>query len=308
MGPGEACDDANGDNTDECTNDCTIAVCGDGFVQANIEACDDGNGDETDLCTTKCEHAACGDGFVQEAAGEECEPLNGVSFDGCAACKSTCGDGIWSPDEEECEPGVEPFANEFAGMCQDGCKIKSCYRFTNKADTADVDGGADWFKPCATAAGTRVAVTLLDAQGVTLLAAGMKPANWTWTTDHLTCPSPLCTLQNQWDGTKHTKLVPLQDYFTDKKYWFLAFGRGTTLPMMPVCPMSLADGYGFALFPELQVLPSLVAMPFLGASGARNFAEWDKSKELSFNGGQGMNLCQPGGLKGYLGTVAVSVF
>lgn len=306
--PGEACDDANADNTDECTNNCTIAVCGDGFVQAGMEACDDGNDDETDLCTTKCEHAACGDGFVQEAAGEDCDPTNDVSFDGCAECKQTCGDGKWSADEEECEPGVMPFANEFAGMCQDGCKIKSCYRFTNKADTADVDGGADWFKPCAGAGGIWVAVTLIDSLGVKFLGVGKKPAGWTWTLDYLTCPTPICNLSNQSIIPNHSKYVLLKDFFSAKNHVFVAFGRGTTPPMVPMCPTSLADGFGFVLIPEFDVLPSLVAMPFMGTNSARNFAEWDKSKELSFNGGQGMNLCQPGGLKGYLGTVVVSVF
>lgn len=31
--PGEACDDGNGNNNDECTNVCTLTICGDGIVQ-----------------------------------------------------------------------------------------------------------------------------------------------------------------------------------------------------------------------------------------------------------------------------------
>ena len=309
VGPNEECDDTNDDNTDTCTNQCLNAKCGDGIVWAGEEACDDGNLVDTDLCTSKCQAAACGDGIVQAEAGEQCDPADDAILDGCRACKHSCGDGEWSPDEEECEPGVVPFTEEFAALCQDACKLKSCYRFTNGANTADIDGGLEWFKPCATADGGRVVVTLIGPQGVSFLAAGVKPAGWIWTLDHLTCPPPGCTLQNQSFLPKHETVVPLYEYFSSKKHFFFAFGRGTTLPQNnPVCPSSLADGFGFALFPEFQVWPSLIAMPFMGASAPRNFLEWDKSKELSFNGGQGMNLCQAGGIKGYLGTVVVSVF
>jgi cysteine-rich repeat protein len=36
----EECDDANADNTDDCTNRCVAAFCGDGFVQQAVEECD----------------------------------------------------------------------------------------------------------------------------------------------------------------------------------------------------------------------------------------------------------------------------
>jgi OmpA-OmpF porin, OOP family len=36
---GEACDDANTDNTDDCSNRCAVAACGDGIVQV-VEQCD----------------------------------------------------------------------------------------------------------------------------------------------------------------------------------------------------------------------------------------------------------------------------
>ena len=46
----EACDDGNSVNTDDCTNHCDTAFCGDGITQADLqaddvdfEACDDGN-------------------------------------------------------------------------------------------------------------------------------------------------------------------------------------------------------------------------------------------------------------------------
>jgi len=53
--PSEACDDANGDETDECLSTCEAASCGDGFVHAGVETCDDGNTEDGDGCSSTCE-------------------------------------------------------------------------------------------------------------------------------------------------------------------------------------------------------------------------------------------------------------
>jgi len=66
----EQCDDGNADDSDGCTNRCTIAACGDG-VKAVNEECDDGNADDTDACTNRCTFAACGDGV--KSVDEECD-------------------------------------------------------------------------------------------------------------------------------------------------------------------------------------------------------------------------------------------
>ncbi|MBU4332235.1 hypothetical protein KKD20_03885, partial [Patescibacteria group bacterium] len=46
----EECDDGNGNNTDACLNNCTIATCGDGYVWAGPEDCDDANTTIADGC------------------------------------------------------------------------------------------------------------------------------------------------------------------------------------------------------------------------------------------------------------------
>ena len=53
----EACDDGNDADDDGCTTARVIAVCGDGFVRADLsegdvdyEACDDGNAVDEDEC------------------------------------------------------------------------------------------------------------------------------------------------------------------------------------------------------------------------------------------------------------------
>ncbi len=90
---GELCDDGNAINTDGCTNICQPNVCGDGFINPNVESCDLGTanvveGDETpctpgyggscNYCTTSCIYQAfsggyCGDDVVQSAGGEICD-------------------------------------------------------------------------------------------------------------------------------------------------------------------------------------------------------------------------------------------
>jgi cysteine-rich repeat protein len=52
--PPEACDDANMTSTDDCTNGCAMAVCGDGFIWAGHETCDDFNAVGRDGCSPAC--------------------------------------------------------------------------------------------------------------------------------------------------------------------------------------------------------------------------------------------------------------
>src|SRR5690606_2904432 len=48
---GEQCDQgADNSESGQCTADCQIAVCGDGFVRTDYEDCDDANSDENDYC------------------------------------------------------------------------------------------------------------------------------------------------------------------------------------------------------------------------------------------------------------------
>jgi cysteine-rich repeat protein len=52
---GEACDDGNATDEDQCTSACNLPACGDGIVQADAgEACDDGNNAAGDGCTINC--------------------------------------------------------------------------------------------------------------------------------------------------------------------------------------------------------------------------------------------------------------
>lgn len=74
---GEACDDANDDNTDACLSTCIAASCGDGFVREGVEGCDDANDVNIDACKNNCTNPTCGDGL--------CSTRGGESFKTCAA-------------------------------------------------------------------------------------------------------------------------------------------------------------------------------------------------------------------------------
>jgi cysteine-rich repeat protein len=99
----EACDDANRDDADGCTNSCRVARCGDGVLRTDVapedpayEACDDGNVEDTDGCLNNCTVARCGDGVRRKSSAddalgqsEECDDGNESSGDGCTGCWAT---------------------------------------------------------------------------------------------------------------------------------------------------------------------------------------------------------------------------
>ncbi len=100
---GEFCDDGNSVDDDECRNDCTIPVCGDGIVDAqNGETCDppgSAAGSNGNLCRANC--TVCGDSIVND--GEQCDDGDGIDNDecrnDCAVPPDDDGDGVNDADE-----------------------------------------------------------------------------------------------------------------------------------------------------------------------------------------------------------------
>ena len=140
---GEACDDGNTDNNDDCTNVCELAACGDGFVQEGVETCDDGNADETDACAA-CNDAACGDGFVQ-AGVEACDDGNMADNDACTStCElAICGDGLVNEGVEECDDANMETNDDcidcVAAVCGDGF-LQDGVEECDDGNTVDDDG------------------------------------------------------------------------------------------------------------------------------------------------------------------------
>jgi cysteine-rich repeat protein len=118
--PGEACDDADGDDADDCTNTCTLARCGDGVLGPG-EGCDDGDGDDEDDCTNTCTPARCGDGVL--GPGEGCDDGDGDDGDECtnACALARCGDGVLGPGEA-CDDGD----GDNSDGCTDACALPRC--------------------------------------------------------------------------------------------------------------------------------------------------------------------------------------
>ena len=88
--------------------------CGDGVVDAG-EECDDGNDDNTDECSNACRIAICGDGVINSTLGEETfeEPVVIDPFD---VEGQICDDGGSCPGTT-CNVYEDPFAPEH-GICQ----------------------------------------------------------------------------------------------------------------------------------------------------------------------------------------------
>jgi cysteine-rich repeat protein len=102
--PGEECDDGNANNSDDCTDLCSAARCGDGSLQlGNDEQCDDGNTSDGDGCSSVCEFENCGDGNEDE--GEECDDGNAINTDACLndCADASCGDGFIRAGVEQCD-------------------------------------------------------------------------------------------------------------------------------------------------------------------------------------------------------------
>ena len=135
---GEACDDGNDVDTDECTSICEKASCGDGFLFARQETCDDGNDIDTDDCPSTCEEASCGDGFVLEGV-EECDDANPNNLDACLSnCKAArCGDGVIQSGKEECDDSNSVNTD----ACPSTCKSARCGDDFVWADNEECDDG-----------------------------------------------------------------------------------------------------------------------------------------------------------------------
>ncbi len=136
---GETCDDKNPIDTDACIA-CKKAICGDGYVQANVESCDDGK--ESVTCNSDCSKRTCGDGKLNAAAGEVCDAglKNGAYNSGCngdcTGAGLVCGDGVVSPPEERCDTNV-PLAN---ATCVNVCQAIACADKFLDCDTQSASG------------------------------------------------------------------------------------------------------------------------------------------------------------------------
>lgn len=137
----EACD-TGGVETSSCDADCSLAVCGDGYVNTlAAEICDGGG--ETQECDIDCTPSACGDGLVNSSAGEVCDG-DGVGNGGeTATCdndctEAVCGDGMINTSaDESCDDSNMNNVDE----CTNACQVTTCDDSVRNSDEIDVDCG-----------------------------------------------------------------------------------------------------------------------------------------------------------------------
>ncbi len=141
----EACDDGNQIDGDECTNACTLAVCGDQVVQAGVEDCDDGMASKT--CDADCTAAMCGDAQTNTAAGEACDDGNALDSDGCVkgCVAAKCGDGFLQVGVETCDDGNMVDADACSNTCKPGIPglrpdVRVCGFYNNEIQSFFPDG------------------------------------------------------------------------------------------------------------------------------------------------------------------------
>ncbi|MEE2788500.1 MAG: VWA domain-containing protein, partial [Myxococcota bacterium] len=130
--PTEPCDDGNRIDTDACTNDCTVARCGDGIVRRDqmpgretYEACDDGNQNNLDACTNACREATCDDSLKN--LSETDVDCGGPQ---CAQC----------PDLKTCNNSTDCQS----GVCEAGlCQVPTCSDMVQNGRETGTDCGSD---------------------------------------------------------------------------------------------------------------------------------------------------------------------
>ena len=85
---------------DWCSADCSeeVAICGDGHLSPG-EVCDDGDTDDTNTCSNSCTINILECGFPDYAADGYCDESNNTpvcNWDGGDCCESTCIDGAYT--------------------------------------------------------------------------------------------------------------------------------------------------------------------------------------------------------------------
>lgn len=146
-----------GSSGDQTTTAASLEDCGDAQVQPG-EQCDLGFAQNLDTgdCTSQCRLPTCGDGFVW-ADHESCDSggaNNDTTWNGCRTdCTPgpRCNDGVLQPDFEECDDGPEWNGSDESkdpnhAPCSSECRLEGRLAYiTSTKYTGDLDGlkGAD---------------------------------------------------------------------------------------------------------------------------------------------------------------------
>ncbi len=147
--PGSTGDTSSGSTGETTATDTgETPLCGNGVVELG-EMCDDGDAFnlETAACLPNCTLATCGDGFVQ-AGVEQCDFGENNSYDYGSCVPGTCfwgpacGDGEVTPGHEICDPGapVDPMGGELI-PCGPECRFEARVVFLSSEEYNGKMGG-----------------------------------------------------------------------------------------------------------------------------------------------------------------------
>jgi hypothetical protein len=137
--PGEACDDGNGDNSDDCVM-CQFARCGDGYLRWGKEDCDSADPTWAGLCSSSCTRLLYNSCTDSTLSAQQC-PMRPAACLGVTPelfCASA------PPDGQEC-PKLPGFTSKSMGgtfcgvVCNGGkCPSKMTCAFANPTAGFDV--------------------------------------------------------------------------------------------------------------------------------------------------------------------------
>ena len=181
---GETCDDGNTIPGDGCSATCQIE-CGDGIAQTG-EQCDGGNADSAtcnyDIGTglQACTLAVCGDDYLNTAAGEQCD----YGGDPAYACDATCQSPLVCQNSQEytsCAAVITPVHDNVvsAADCQTICATEidsaasidsGCWIWDSAANTCS----------CGSGVGTPAATPTGSSGGLCQLCSGWWDGTYCW--------------------------------------------------------------------------------------------------------------------------------
>jgi len=159
LDPGEMCDDGtrNNDEIGDCTEQCAIPYCGDGFVYQPTEQCDLGTENaEQGPCLPDCTlPATCGDGIEHPLEGCDLGEDNTDVAYGVPGCSLLChpipycGDGALDESYEGCDDGNQNDHDACTNSCQDNiCGDGIVYTGFESCDDANTSNNDACLNDC----------------------------------------------------------------------------------------------------------------------------------------------------------------
>ena len=244
---GEICDDGDLIDGNGCDSNCTLTGCGNGVITAP-ETCDDSG--ESASCDANCTAAACGDGTINTTAGEVCDDGDLVDGNGCDSnCTPTgCGNGVITAPET-CDDSGE------SATCDADCTVATCGDSTTNATAGEDcdDGNVSAGDCCSASCMAEAAFSTCPDDGDACTT--VSECDGAGTCEHRATPASGCFLPA--DSAK--ALLQIKNKTPDGKdklVWKWIKGEITTIPEFGA--PDTTDAYTFCLYDVSGGTPSVL--------------------------------------------------